>query len=367
MALLEALKRRVVLMHVSGIPVRADYRWFFVIVLMSVVTASSINVAVESATVSFIFGLITTLVFFACVFLHELAHAYAARMEGMDVLEIVLHPFGGLARLRHEPETPRAEFRIAIAGPAASFLLSVLFVGLMGAANAVGDNPFAPLFFLLFLFNFLLAVFNLFPGYPLDGGRVLRAYLWRSGKDLTEATILTGRCGQIIGAVMIVFGLIIALLRMDFFTGFWTVLVGLFLYDAAKGIIREMQHTGHVMVEEIMQLPVTVPPSANLLYFIDNILPVHRRTVFPVAEDKQLYGMLVLEDMKRIGKEHWHSTLVRDAMQAVTAEHFVELGTPLREAREQMRTNGLGAVCVLDSEGKLVGYLHGRFREKRRG
>src|SRR6185436_445653 len=108
--------------------------------------------------------------------------------------------------------------------------------------------------------------FNLFPGYPLDGGRLLRAYLWRSGKDLTEATILTGRCGQIIGAVMIAFGLIIAILRMDFFTGFWTILVGLFLYDAAKGIIKEMRSVDHVRVEDIMQLPIPVSPSSNLLH-----------------------------------------------------------------------------------------------------
>jgi Zn-dependent protease len=367
MAFLEALRRRVVLMHVSGIPVRADYRWFFVIVLMSVITAGSINVAVESVGVSFIFGLITTLLFFGCVFLHELAHAFAARMEGMDVLEIVLHPFGGLARLRHEPETPRAEFRIAIAGPAASFLLSIIFIGLMGAANAAGENPLAPLFFLLFLFNFLLAVFNLFPGYPLDGGRVLRAYLWRSGKDLTEATILTGRCGEIIGAVMIGFGLLIAILRMDFFTGFWTMLVGLFLYDAAKGIIREMRNVDHVSVGDIMQLPVTVSPSADLLHFIDNILTVHRRTVFPVAEDKQLYGMLVLDDMKQVGRERWHTTTVREVMRTVTAEHFVEIQATAREAREVMRANGLGAVCVIDSDGRLVGFLHGRIKEKKRG
>jgi Zn-dependent protease len=352
-------------MHVSGIPVRADYRWFFVIGVMSLITASSINVAVENQGVSIIFGLLTTLIFFGCIFLHELAHAFAAKMEGMDVMEIVLHPFGGLTRLRHEPETPRAEFRIAIAGPAASFLLAIVFIALMGAANAAGANPFAPLFFLLFLFNFLLAVFNLFPGYPLDGGRVLRAYLWRSGKDLTEATVLTGRCGQIIGAVMIGFGLIIAILRMDFFTGFWTILVGLFLYDAAKGIIKEMRSVEHVRVEDIMQLPVTVSPSSNLLHFIDNILPVHRRTVFPVAEDRQLYGMLVLEDMKAIDRKRWHTTLVKDVMRTVTADHFVELKSSLREAREAMRANGLGAVCVIDHDGRLVGFLHGRIKEKR--
>ena len=365
MGFAQELKRPIVLMHVSGIPVRADYRWFFVILLMSVITGSSISTYVEGSALSFIFGLATTLVFFACVFLHELAHAYTARMEGVDVIEIVLHPFGGLARMKHEPETPRAEFRIAIAGPAASFLLAVAFVAMMGIVNAAGATILAPLFFLLFLFNFLLAVFNLFPGYPLDGGRVLRAYLWKSGKDLNDATVLTGRCGQVIGGVMIAFGLLIALLRMDFFTGFWTVLVGLFLYDAATGIIKEVQTISQVRVEDIMQLPISVTPSADLLHFVDNILTIHRRTVFPVAEDKHLYGMLVLEDIKAIERERWHTTLVRDVMRAVTPEHFVELRATLKEARDVMKANGLGAVCVIDTEGRLVGFLHGRVREKR--
>jgi len=108
MRFLEVFKHRVLLMTVSGIPVRADYRWFFVLVLMSVITASSLASFVESAPLGLLFGFLTTLVFFACVFVHELAHAFAARMEGVQVVEIILHPFGGLARMRHEPETPRA-------------------------------------------------------------------------------------------------------------------------------------------------------------------------------------------------------------------------------------------------------------------
>jgi len=346
-------------MTVSGIPVRADYRWFFVLVLMSVITASSLASFVESAPLGLLFGFLTTLVFFACVFVHELAHAFAARMEGVQVVEIILHPFGGLARMRHEPETPGAEFRIAIAGPVASFLLAVLFVLLMAAANAASANVFAPLFSLLFLFNFLLAVFNLFPGYPLDGGRVLRAYLWRSGKDLNEATILTGRCGQIIAAVLIVFGLFIAIARMDFFTGFWTALVGLFLYDAAKGIVNEVRSTENVPVANIMQLPLPVEPEMDLMSFVDNFLPAHRRPVFPVAKNKEFFGMLLLDDMKSVPREEWRKTQVRSVMRAVTTEQFVDATSMLSEAREMMRTNGIGAVGVIDSDGRLVGFLGG--------
>nr|MBA3634481.1 M50 family metallopeptidase [Acidobacteriota bacterium] len=181
MAFWEFFKRQLLIAHVSGIPVRIDYRWFFVLALMSWITATSVNPLLENFLTSFIFGLVTTLIFFVSIFLHELAHAFIARIEGIQVVEIVLHPFGGMTRFRHEPDTPRAEFRIAIAGPVASFLLALLFLVLMAGFNSLGTNILAPLCFLLALGNFLLAIFNLFPGYPLDGGRVLRAYLWRRG------------------------------------------------------------------------------------------------------------------------------------------------------------------------------------------
>src|SRR5215218_7015029 len=230
-------KHQAVLGHVFGIPVRADYRWFFVVGLMSAITWVSVNPLVGNILGSVVLGIATTLVFFASIFFHEFAHAVAARWEKLEVVEIVLHPFGGLTRFRHPPEMPRAEFRIAIAGPAASFILTLFFLALMAAANAGGLDILGILLFLLALSNFLLAVFNMFPGYPLDGGRVLRAYLWKNGKDLTEATLLTGRCGQIIAVGLMMLGLLFVILYGQFFTGFWAVLTGLFLYDSAKSII----------------------------------------------------------------------------------------------------------------------------------
>lgn len=365
MGFLDPLRKQFLIAHVSGIPVRIDLRWFFVLALMSVVTGNIIYPRVENSVISFVLGLFTTLVFFASIFGHELGHAYAARLEGVQVMEIVLHPFGGLARFRREPDTPRAEFRIAIAGPVASFLLTVVFLALMALANAAGLGVLGYLFLLLAIWNFMLAVFNLFPGYPLDGGRVLRAYLWRNGKDLNEATVLTGRCGQVIGVVMIVFGLYTILATGDFFTGFWTILVGLFLYDAAKRIIREVRDFERLDVGELMETPVPVQPGKSVWEFVEHILPLHRQAVFPVAEDRQLYGMLLLEDLKALPREKWHQTEVRTVMRPVTPDHFIEAGSPLPEAQEQMRGNGIGAVSVIDTEGHLVGFLfRGRLRKR---
>ncbi|HKP71128.1 MAG TPA: site-2 protease family protein [Pyrinomonadaceae bacterium] len=353
----EYLKRQAVLVEVAGIPVRADFRWFLVVGLMSAITAASVEKLVGNIAGSIVLGIGTTLLFFASIFVHEFAHALAARMEKLDVLEIVLHPFGGLTRFKHPPETPRAEFRIAIAGPAASFVLTLIFVGLMELANSGGLDILWTLLSLLALSNFLLAVFNLFPGYPLDGGRVLRAYLWKQGKDLTEATILTGRCGKLIAGGLIVIGLLFIVLYEQFFGGFWVILAGIFLYDSARTIIQDIEKSRAVVVDDIMLLPRTIDPDETIQKVIDQILPMYRLAVFPVARDKQLYGMLVLEDLKRVNRSNWRGTLVRDVMRAVTTNHFVETGTAAVEANGLAISNGCGAVAVIDHDGKLAGFI----------
>lgn len=345
---------------------RADFRWIFVLALMSWVTAVNLpKNLVENFLFSLLLGILTTLILFASIFFHEFAHSVVARMEGVEVLEIVLHPFGGLARFRREPDTPRAEFRIAIAGPAASFLLAVFFAVLMAIANALQIEILIVLLFFLALWNFMLAVFNMFPGYPLDGGRVLRAYLWRRGADLNEATILTGKFGKVIAIALMLFGIFVALVRGDFFTGFWTILVGVFLYDAAKGIITQVRNFEQMTVEEAMQMPVTVAPESSVLQFVDTILPFHRRTVFLVAQNKQFYGVLLLEDLKALPREDWHKTKIQDAMRPVAPEYFIETNAPLTDAKILMRENGINALGVVDDKGNLVGFLQrGRIRKR---
>jgi Zn-dependent protease len=359
MQFLEGLRRQRVLGHVSGIPVRADLRWFFVLIILSTIIAASLQPFVLHWPSSIAIGSATALVFFLSIFLHEFAHAGVARMEGLRVVEIVLHPFGGLTRFAHEPETPRAEFRIAIAGPAASFLLAVFFAIVMAIGSAAEASVLVIVAFTLAIGNFLLAVFNMFPGYPLDGGRVLRAYLWHSGRDLNEATVLTGRCGQAIAIVLMVFGVGIAVFRQDFFTGFWALLVGIFLFDSARGIIAEVRQLERVAVEDVMMLPISLEPDTTIHEVVERILPMYRQPVFPVARNKRLEGTLLLTEMKRIGPEKWRETRVGDIMRPVEPDHFVETGDPLTEAREVMLRNGIGAVSVIDLSGRLVGFLHG--------
>lgn len=366
MNVFEFFKRQLLVAHVFGIPVRIDYRWFIVLIVVAWLTAVNLPVSeVESFALRFVFGLVATIVFFASILFHELAHAWMARREGIDVLEIILHPFGGLARMRREPDTPRAEFRIAIAGPMASFLLALIFLALLAAARQFDAVIPMSLFAVLFFGNLMLAIFNLFPGYPLDGGRVLRAFLWRRGTDLNEATVTTGRAGQIISIALIAVGVFFALVRNDFSTGIWTILVGVFLLDAASGIIKQVANQENLRVEEVMMLPVAVAPDQSVSHFVDHILPLHRQSVFPVAKNRQFYGVLTLEDLKNIERGDWHNKQVREIMRPVIPDYFIDADAALSEARELMRENGIGALGVLDDKGNLVGFLQrGKIRKR---
>lgn len=359
------LKKQVMLGTVSAIPVRADRRWIFVLLLLAAVTASSLNPLVQNPLGSTLLGLAATVLFFVSIFLHEYAHAVVARAEGLQVVEIVLHPFGGLARFARPPETARAEFLVAIAGPAASFALALLFIGLLAVSSYAGTDILSLLLFLLALANFMIAVFNLFPGYPLDGGRVLRAYLWKQGKDLDEATLLTGRCGQFIAVGLIVLGLFFVALRGEFFTGFWAILAGFFLFDSASSIIREVRAEHHILVEDVMGLPAPLSPDVTLQHLIDEHLPMHRHAVFAVSDGSIFLGMLVLEDLRSIAREKWRHLRVRDAMRPAASDHFVLTGTPIADARAVLERNRTGALAVLDDASRIVGLLRSGSVRKR--
>lgn len=366
MNVLELSRRQIEIARVIGIPVKADYRWFAVFALMAWLTAINIpSEYVPNELLKLVLGALTAFAFFFSVFGHELAHAISGRIENIETREIVLHPFGGMALLSREPDTPRAEFRIAIAGPGASFLFGILFLLGAFAAEAAGMEVARALLFLLFFSNILLAIFNLFPGYPLDGGRVLRAYLWHRGYDLNEATRLSGRCGQLISLALVAFGAFIAVVRGDLFTGIWTMLVGLFLLDAARNIVGYTYRAEKITVGEVMTLPFTLKPETSVSQFVDQILPLHQQTAFLVAENKRMHGLLALEDLKKLPRDAWHKTAVREVMRPVTEDLFVDAATKMTHARELMRENGTGALAVLDANGLLVGFLQaGKIRKK---
>ncbi|HSE22539.1 MAG TPA: site-2 protease family protein [Pyrinomonadaceae bacterium] len=379
MRLLEFYKRQITVARIYGIPIRIDYRWFVVFGLSVWLIAinlsrggmwvGQVKLLPVDITAAWILAIVATLGLFLSVFGHELSHALMGRAEGIDIEEIVLHPFGGLARLRNEPESPGAEFRIAVAGPAASFVFAVVGFLLMFLAMIWGYSTIAGVLFLISAGNLLLAVFNLFPGYPLDGGRVLRALLWRRTGDIQSATRMAGICGMLIAAILIIFGVYMAIAPnfRAYFMGFWSVLVGLFLFDAAYSVVRHARDQLQHVVAEAMSAPFSIAPDLSISQLIDTILPLHRQVAFPVALENRLHGILALEDLKSLPRERWHSTRASEVMRPIAARFFVEPNATLDFARELMKRNGVGSLAVVGKDGELVGFLQsGEFVRKKR-
>jgi len=372
-------KRQITVAHIFGIPVRFDYRWFVVfffsvwLIAMNLsrggMWVGSYKLHTVGGAAAWGLAIITTVGLFLSVLGHELSHALMGRAEGIEIEEIVLHPFGGLARLRNEPESPRAEFRIAVAGPAASFLFAAVSFVLMLPAMMTGYTLAGGVLLLLCAGNLLLAVFNLFPGYPLDGGRVLRAILWRRTGDMKEATRLAGICGMLIAAILIIFGVYMAIAPgfKAYFMGFWSVLVGLFLFDAAYSVVKHVRGRVRNVVSEAMSAPYSIEPDLLISNLINSVLPLHRQVAFPVAQNQRLHGMLSLEDLKTLPRERWHLTRARDIMRPIAPRFFVEPNATLDYAQELMRRNGIGSVAVVGRTGELVGFLQsGKFKRKKR-
>src|SRR5437667_2367277 len=290
-------KRQIMVARVYGIPVRIDYRWFLVFAMSVVLIAANVRkhplqlsnliIPPTGDFLAWTLGVITTLALFLSVFGHELSHALMGRTEGIDIEEIVLHPFGGLARMRTQPASPKAEFRIAVAGPAASFLFSLIAFGGMILTSTLQFNFGTAFFFFIGAGNLLLAVFNLFPGYPLDGGRVLRAIIWKRSGNIREATRIAGFCGQLMSLVLIAFGIYMVLAPTfhAYFMGLWSVLVGIFLLGAANSVVRSTRDSA--TVAQAMSPPMAIEPDLPITRFIDEILPLHRQVTFPVAHERR--------------------------------------------------------------------------------
>jgi Zn-dependent protease/CBS domain-containing protein len=372
MPLGQLFTRRITIARIYGIPVRIDYRWFAVVALSiwliagnlqsHVIQLGNVRLPPLAAATAWVLGFITTAGLFLSVFGHELSHALMARAEGIEIEEIVLHPFGGLARLKTEPQNPSAELRIAVAGPAASFLFALLAFVATKIAALGNYNATVVVFFLIAWGNLLLAVFNLFPGYPLDGGRVLRALLWRKTGSIKEATRMAGICGILIGGTLILFGVYIMIApswrpSQPYFMGGWSILVGLFLLDTAAKVVKGAQNARLLTAGDVMSPPIALDPAMTITKLIDEVLPLHRQTSFPVAVNGRAHGILALEDLKPMPKERWHTTQVKDVMRAIGPRLFVSTSITLESAKELMNENGTGSLVVINNQGELVGFL----------
>lgn len=347
-----------------GIPIRVSYSWIPVVLLH--VYAVSVfylprHLHERHPLEYWVLGSVTTLLLFLSVLGHEVGHALVARAEGIRIRDITLHLFGGFARFEQGAPSPGAEFRIAVAGPSASFLYAVAFFLLNQVSIWVFDSrPAALITNYLALSNLILALFNMLPGFPLDGGRVFRAWLWSRWGDERRASRWALGAGQGIAYTLIGLGVIWVLRARtgaDLFAGAWSILVGIFLRDVAEQS-RLALARADIRVGDVMRTPpALLPPEMSLEELVERVLPRQRSRTFPVSRDRRLHGILLVSALQQVPRERWAQTTVREVMRPVDPALFFHPETRLQEAHHLLRGNGVGAGAVLDAEGYIVGYL----------
>ncbi|MER6109117.1 site-2 protease family protein [Streptomyces hirsutus] len=305
-------------------------------------------------------GLCTALVFFASLLAHELAHAVVARRNGVEVDDIVLWFLGGAARLRTEASSPGAELRIAGVGPLVSLLLGGLFaLGAWLLDLASGPGVVVEMVAWLAGINVLLAVFNALPAAPLDGGRLLRAFLWWRTGDRLRATAGATAAGRVLGWLLVALGLI-AFMRTGTFGALWLALIGWFLIAAATAEGRQAQLRGvlaGVPVRDAMTPePLTVPADTTVAGFLTSARYRYRHSAFPVIDDGVPVGLVTLDSARKVPQAEDRAVTVREVMTPLSQTTVVGPDSPLADLLPRMEPGAEHRVLVVD-DGRLVGIV----------
>ena len=349
--------------RILGIPIRAHYSWLPVVPIYAWVISSALlprNAPGRPEWEYWALGILTTALLFVSVLVHELAHSLMARAEGIGTGGITLYLFGGLASLGGQPASPASEFKIAVVGPAASFIIGAVFFGLDQLLfRRTSYLAVSQVFRHLGIVNWLLGAFNILPGLPLDGGRVLRAIVWRINRNYALATRAAVRAGLTISMALLFCG--VYLVFVDLVMAVWCLVIGLLLATMLVSSRRRAvggRPPAPGTVEEVMtQEVVTVAPTLKVQDFIDKVLRNNRFTSFPVALDGRLHGLILLEELKKFPPERWPSLTASEVMRPIDQSMFITSRAPVGEARSLIERNGIGRAAVLDSSGLLIGYV----------
>lgn len=346
--------------RILGFPVRIDPSWLVVAALVTWSLAAGhfpSQYPDLGGGVYWTMGVIGMLGLFGSVLLHELGHAVVARRRGLEMGGITLFIFGGVAEMTAEPENPRTEFLVAIGGPVVSLLLALGFwvAHFFTLPTTVG----AVVAYLAFV-NTALLVFNMVPAFPLDGGRVLRAWLWSRSGSLRGATRTASRIGSGFGAFLI------GLALLELFAGavvsaIWTGILGLFLRGVAKAsyqqvIVRKILE-GEPVRRFMTENPVTVAPDLPLDRFIEDYLYRHHHKCYPVVADGALCGVVGTRDLRGIERAGWSTTTVARVMRDVDDDASMSPDTDSIDALERMQRSGQSRMLVVDDERNLLGML----------
>lgn len=349
--------------RVFGLDLRVDPSWLLIAALITWSLCRHIfpNTLPDQSQGTYVaMAIVAMVLFFASLLLHELAHALTARLYGVETKAITLFLFGGVAEMSEEPKRAMDEFRIAVAGPAMSLALAAFFWALASVAALAKFSPIiTEVLGYLALINFVLAVFNLLPAFPLDGGRVLRAWLWQRDDDIMRATETAARVGTFFAYGLMGLGAL-SLFQGGLIGGLWQIMIGLFILAAARGTV-ETQRTTHLLgnktVADLMTpSPVVTTPDTTLAELVNQVMLRRRVSFIPVMEGSVLLGHIETSVLSGMDRENWANTQVGDVFINVSGDTTIDLTTPVIDLLSRIAASGQRKFMVID-RGRLVGII----------
>lgn len=370
--------------RIFGITIRIDWSWLFIFLLIAWDLATVFAQVHPGWTtwLAWLTAIAAALLFFGSVLAHELAHSLVARARGVPVRSITLFLFGGVSNIQREPPSPLAEFLITIVGPTTSIVLGFLFIWLSGVAigpldavlvspfNLVGRlDPLRTLLLWLGPINILVGLFNLIPGFPLDGGRILRSILWAITRNLRRATHAASLVGQAVAWLMIlvgvamIFGVRLPFFGTGFISGLWLIFIGWFLNSAAAQSYRQVvieDILAGVPVSQLMRMnPLGVPAAISIGDLVQNYMMGTEDQSFPVMSGGEFVGIVTVEDVRLVPHQQWAATTVAQIM--TPADKMAEV-TPEEDAADALRelTQREASQLPVMRNGQMIGMLRRR-------
>jgi len=357
------VRSQIKLGRIGGIEIGLHYSWFIIAFLIALSLADHFrSVRPEWGTAAvWTAAVITAVLFFVTLLMHELAHSLMAKSRGLRVRAITLFALGGVSQIESEAPNARSEFWIAIVGPLTSLVLGFLFLGIArGAGWQAGIEPSNPVIAVLLwlgYINIVLAAFNMIPGYPLDGGRVLRAIIWWITGSPQRSTRAVSLIGQGVALLFILFGLFRFFLGAGI-GGLWTAFVGWFLLDAARSSYVQFSLMAGLRGRRVADLMehdcLRVPGYVSVRDFVDEYLLHSASRCFLVLQDQKIAGLVTPDEVKRVGRDDWSQTSLQSIMQPFDKVPQVPPDMPAVEALELLARDNINQVAVV-AQGKLEG------------
>jgi Zn-dependent protease/predicted transcriptional regulator len=357
------MKAQVKVGRIAGISIGLHYSWFIIALLIALSLAQHFRAVAPqwSNIVVWMAAVVTGLLFFAALLLHELAHSLLAKARGLRVRAITLFALGGVSQIETEASDAKSEFWIAIAGPVTSVVIGLVVLGTARVNGwKPGTEPATPVISVLVwlgYINIMLAVFNMIPGYPLDGGRVLRAVIWWITRNADRSTRLAAQVGQAVAFLFILSGLFRFFVGANF-GGLWLAFIGWFLLDAARSSyvrVELMAGLRNRRVADIMDRDyATVEGHLSLQDFVDEYVLRTGRRCFVVIQNDKVSGLITTHEVKRVDRDSWPQTSVQSVMRPLGQLRTVAPDTPAIQALELMSREDMNQLPVI-YDGHLQG------------